>query len=269
VHIVWTDNRDGNNEIYHRRSADGGSNWGNSARLTNETANSDAASICANGNAVHIAWCDYRDTNYEIYYKRSTDGGVSWDNDTKLTNDGSVSNNPNIAVMGSGIHVVWMEYRDGNFEVYYKRSDNIGATWGTDTRVTNSTGISRKPDVCVSASGIHVIWYDDRNGNNEIYYNRDNRAVVSGIDAPGLRESDVIMFPNPARSGFNLHYAGYEEGHACKAVVYNALGGIVLESAIAGFDSQIDITGLTPGIYLIAVVQEGKQTRHLPLNVVR
>ncbi len=45
--------------------------------------------IAINGSVVHVVWSDERDGNYEIYYKRSTDGGVSWGADTRLTNNPS------------------------------------------------------------------------------------------------------------------------------------------------------------------------------------
>ncbi len=50
----------------------------------------------------------------EIYYKRSTDAGVSWGADTRLTNNTADSEYPSVAVSGSVVHVVWHDDRDGN-----------------------------------------------------------------------------------------------------------------------------------------------------------
>src|SRR5690606_35282568 len=111
--------------------------WEPDVRLTNQsdaslTSNNNAWCIAANGNTLHVAWYDNRDGNYEIYYKRSSDGGTNWGSDTRLTNNSSVSNYPAIAVSGSVVHVVWYDNRDGNTEIYYKRSSDGGANWGSD-----------------------------------------------------------------------------------------------------------------------------------------
>jgi hypothetical protein len=37
IHLVWRDDRDGNQEIYYIRSADGGLTWGADTRLTDST----------------------------------------------------------------------------------------------------------------------------------------------------------------------------------------------------------------------------------------
>ena len=78
----------------------------------------------------------------EIYYKRSTDAGVNWGTDTRLTNNTADSWYPSVAVSGSVVHVVWDDNRDGNSEIYYKRSTDAGVNWGADTRLTNNTAYS-------------------------------------------------------------------------------------------------------------------------------
>jgi hypothetical protein len=122
VHVVWDDYRDGNEEIYYKRSTDGGVSWPIiDTRLTNNSAVSTSPSVSVSGSAVHVVWQDNRDPIAEIYYKRSTDGGVSWGTDTRLTNNSAVSTFPSVSVSGSAVHVVWQDNRDGNFEIYYKR----------------------------------------------------------------------------------------------------------------------------------------------------
>ncbi len=130
---------------------------------------------------MHVVWHDNRDGNYEIYYKRSTDAGVSWGADTRLTNNTASSEYPSVAVSGSVVHVVWRDDRDGNYEIYYKRSTDAGVSWGADTRLTNNTAYSSYPSVAVSGSVVHVVWHDNRDGNWEIYYKRNPTGNTIGI----------------------------------------------------------------------------------------
>jgi hypothetical protein len=109
------------------------------------------------------------------------DAGISWGDDVRLTNDPSFSSEPSIATLDRGVHVVWSDYRDGNQEIYYKRSRDDGLTWGPDTRLTNSTGFSTNPSVAVTGKAVHVVWMDYRDGNHEIYYKRNPTGNTSTI----------------------------------------------------------------------------------------
>ena len=115
------------------------SQWQADVRLTNNSASSltsknNAWCIASSGNIVHAVWYDQRNSflNWEIYYKRSTDGGVTWGADTRLTYDSSDSRYPSIAVSGQDVHVVWYDNRNSllDYEIYYKHSTDGGLTWG-------------------------------------------------------------------------------------------------------------------------------------------
>ena len=151
--------------------------WQSDVRLTNDPAEShtswsNAWCIAASGNDVHVVWWDVRDGNFEIYYKRSTDVGSTWGADTRLTNNSAISGVPSISLSGQVVHVVWWDNRDENQEIYYKRSTDGGVSWGADTRLTNNSASSGEPSVSVSGSVVHVVWYDFRDDNDEIYYKR-------------------------------------------------------------------------------------------------
>jgi hypothetical protein len=206
VHVLWWDYRDGNGEIYYKRSTDAGVSWGADTRLTNNIAESSYPSVAVSGTLVHVVWEDIRDGNLEIYYKRSQDTGVSWGADTRLTNNTSNSEYPSVAVSGSFVHVMWRDLRDGNYEIYYKRSTNGGVSWGTDTRLTNNTANSYDPSVSVSDSLVHVVWIDQRDGNYEIYYKRSTDVGVSwGADTRLTNNNAYSEFPSIAVSGSIVH----------------------------------------------------------------
>ncbi|UCG91881.1 MAG: exo-alpha-sialidase [candidate division WOR-3 bacterium] len=211
VHVVWGDSRHGftNNEIYYRRSTDGGVNWGPETRLTDDDNFSDGPSVAVSGDNVHVAWQDNRDANEEIYYKRSIDGGTNWGTDTRLTDDPNGSWFPSVAVAGTNVHVVWQEDRDGNEEIYYKRSTDGGTTWETDTRLTDDPNGSQYPSTAVAGTNVHVVWQDDRDGNWEIYYKRNPTGN------PGIEESFSVVpgingylkaYPNPMRGSGVIKY---------------------------------------------------------------
>jgi hypothetical protein len=123
IHVAYCGDRDGNGEIYYKRSTDGGISWEDDIRLTINDSTSTDPSIATAGDTVYLVWCDTRDGNSEIYYKYSNDNGLSWGFDSRLTNDTCQSLYPSVSVSGGRIHVVWTDRRDGNYEIYYKRTD--------------------------------------------------------------------------------------------------------------------------------------------------
>lgn len=265
VFVAWVDYRDGNEEEYFKRSSDGGVTWGPDTRLTEDDADSWAASLAISGRVVYLAWFDRRDAGimhsdvertldellallrlpadpapppdpavyylpgflarveekrrrieqaapawvakggdpgkleagltrfesaieawsfgWEIYFKRSTDGGASWEPDVRLTSAEDVSARPSIAAAGDELHVVWFDGRDGNFEIYAKRSADGGTTWSGDVRLSDSPGESAHPSVAVSKGFVHVLWHDTRDGNAEIYYRRGAAARKKPLPA--------------------------------------------------------------------------------------
>lgn len=109
---------------------------------------------------------------WEVYYRRSLDGGASWEEPQRLTFAPRFSQRPSLAVDGRRVHVAWFDERDGDVEVYVKRSDDGGASWGEDVRLTTARGISHKPSIAAAGGVVHVVWSDDRTGNEEIFYTR-------------------------------------------------------------------------------------------------
>ena len=160
VHVVWYDFRDHNYEIYYKRSSDSGITWGTDNRFTNNSAYSSVPSIAISDSNVYAIWQDNRDGNHEIYFKLSKDSGVIWGINTRLTYDAAASRTPSVAASGAYIHLVWQDNRDGNSEIYYKRSSDSGTTWGIDIRLTDNAATSVYPSVAASGAYIHVVWQD-------------------------------------------------------------------------------------------------------------
>ncbi len=212
VRVVWSDDRDGNSEIYIKQSDDGGSTWGADTRVTNDAYASDYPSVAIEGSIIHVVWADLRNAtstdDYEIYYKRSTDGGVTWEPDIRLTNNPSYSGYPGVVVSGSVVHVVWEDDRDGSGDIYYKRSADGGLTWGADTPLTNDPADSWDPYISVNDSVVHITWEDDRNGssNYEIYYKHSTDGGITwGADTRLTNALNVSEYPSIAVSGSIVH----------------------------------------------------------------
>ena len=218
VHVVWNDSRDSSNdEIYYKRSTDGGLSWGEDTRLTFNSWNSLRPSIAVNGSNVHIAWYDNRTQKYEIYYKNSTNSGVSWSPDIKLTNGFYDFGMPCISATDQNINIVWQDIRVKNEEIYYKHSTNNGITWSSVVRLTVDSAISEDPFIFASGSNVHIVWADIRDGGNtEIYHKRSSDGGSSWSSDIRLTNAlNTSDYPAIAVSGSMVHlvWHDYRDGN--------------------------------------------------------
>jgi hypothetical protein len=178
IHVVWNAHKSGNEEIYYKRSTDGGTSWGAAQRLTWTSNDSWFPALAIDSNDhIHIVFREeYTPGNPELYYKRSTNGGTSWSAAQRLTWTSDSSLLPAIATnLSSNIHLVWHDYTPGNSEIYYKKSTHGGTTWGAAQRLTWTPDTSELPAVTVDSNNfIHLVYKDYTPGNSEIYYKKGN-----------------------------------------------------------------------------------------------
>jgi hypothetical protein len=130
-------------------------------------------------------------------------------------------------VAGNNLHVAWYDYRDGNEEIYYKRSIDGGDTWGADTRLTNAAGGSYNPSVAVYGNNVHVAWQDDRDGNYEIYYKKFTIPVPT------------ITSVSPAQANQGTTLTVVITGNNFTGAIAVAFGGIVTNSFTVNSNTQI------------------------------
>ena len=191
VYCVWSDGRNGRQDIYFNCSTDSGATWpATNARLdTGDDPGADNSwfpQIVSNGNIVYVIWTDRRNGGFYIYFNHSIDRGATWQaSDTRLDtgnpSGASWSNSPQIACdNGSNVYAVWEDYRNGELDIYFNFSMNGGVTWmATDTRVdigdAPGANHSKKPRLACNNNNVYIVWGDERNGPTDepldIYFN--------------------------------------------------------------------------------------------------
>ncbi|UCG42092.1 MAG: exo-alpha-sialidase, partial [candidate division WOR-3 bacterium] len=254
VHVVWHDNRDGNWEIYYMRSLDFGNNWGPEMRLTWDSAGSNHPSIAAADSVLHVVWKDARYGSGHNYYKRSLNAGASWSSDQRLTDVPARPYFPSVQAAGTHVHAVWHDLRHGAGELYYLRSVDSGASWEPELRLTDQPDSSTCPSIALSGSIVHVLWYDTRDGNPEIYYKRnptgngvvEDKAQGVWIKAePGMPTilGDVLVWSATTPSLRNVGDIALQS----RARLLDAAGRAVMELQ----QGPNDIRHVAPGIYFV------------------
>jgi hypothetical protein len=77
-----------NGKVYVRRSTDSGATWGARTELTTSAGGADATSVAAAGKAsgqFTVTWMDARGGGWNVWQRGSTDGGLTWSADAKIS----------------------------------------------------------------------------------------------------------------------------------------------------------------------------------------
>jgi peroxiredoxin len=206
LHIAWMDTRAGDYGIYYKRSTSYGTGWETDTRLSSYPSSSNCPVIAVSGTNIYVFYHSYRNEKYDIYYKKSVNNGIDWGAETKLTTGLIMSMYPTVAVDAQYIMVAWQDFRDGNWEIYFSRSANGGASWSLDTRITSNTAASWGPSIAVQIPYVQLVWVDERNGNKEIYQQRSVFAGSSWLPAVRLTNNSASsQYPQVTLSDALVH----------------------------------------------------------------
>jgi len=121
-----------------------------------------------------------------------TSWGTSWDeNGVAVTTANEDQDEHQVISDGSGgIIIVWVDRRTGsNDDIYAQRIDsNSAVLWTLNGTAVCTEGSSQNDPVLCSdgAGGAIIAWYDNRNGNNDIFAQRINSNGVIQWTANGV-----------------------------------------------------------------------------------
>ncbi|MFO7769081.1 MAG: sialidase family protein, partial [bacterium] len=163
----------GDGDVYYMVSYDNGVTWDSGVEIAGSSTDYAPAALAVNGSTVHVVWVEYDGSDYYIWYQNSTDNGGSWGSTQRLIGPVVMADDPSITCNSTFVSFIWEDGRDdGQFsnEIYIKNSTNSGGTWGVNTRLTDQSGDVDGPRITMTEGKKYVVWWDDRHGNEEIYF---------------------------------------------------------------------------------------------------
>lgn len=227
---VWEDARLGGNDIYMQRFARDLTSLGTNVRVNDSVLPEQFAPAvaCDPTGVFWVVWQDFRATGYpqngDIYLQRVRADGSKVGVNVLINDDGSLSTQkePEIAVNGSEVLVVWSDFRRGEWDIYSQRYDFNAHTLGMNLLLNDETNAAPQhaPQVSALANGYFaVVWYDTREGDEDIFLQRMNAvggslagANVRASNAPaGSRQRFPCVGAGPA-DGFTVAWEDYRTG---------------------------------------------------------
>jgi hypothetical protein len=235
ISVSWQDNVDVNKEdIFYKRSTDGGKTFHDTINLSNNIGRSQDPSMSSTGNNVYVVWSD--DTNREfpnIFYKRSTDGGKTFENRIRLADDVS-SYCPFISSTGNNVYVA----SAGLAYISFLSSKDEGKIFHNTNllRAVDPDGDDRLEDcfpVDISSTGnnVYVMWNDYGNisvgSSNDAGETFGNTTIINShqisLDSNDL-PLDYYLPRDMIVSGNNVYvvWEAIESSHTNKDIFFRS-----------------------------------------------
>ncbi len=270
VYVVWEDQTPDNADVFMRRSTDNGATWKAAVNLSNNAGSSFDSQIAVSGSKVYVTWQDNTPGTFkdDIMFRRSTDNGATWKAVVNLSNNAGSSLDPQIAVSGSNVYVVWGDNTcppppfkcNLRYDIRFIRSTDNGATWKAVVNISKNPGDSAIPQIAVSGSNVYITWSDNTPGNYEVLFRRstDNGATWK---AAAMNLSNNASESSPSQiavSGSNVYVVWYDStpGNADIFMTRSTDNGATMQplvqiSSNAGGSVEPQVTAVGSNVYVV------------------
>lgn len=171
--VVWEDERNGGTDIYRAVFDTSGSELGPNQRLNSDPAGGAAqyyAAVAGGSNRFVAAWTDFRTgPQTSNIYARLLDGAGNPLGPEFVVNSSGTAFvwYPYCAMdLANNAAIVWMDMRNGPFNIYCRRYDSLGNPFGPEFAVSDTTAEADYASVAMNRSGRFVVsWMDNRNSS--------------------------------------------------------------------------------------------------------
>lgn len=161
VYVIWRDERQGSfsaMNIFLNYSHDSGANWlASDKRIDHSNVDPYELNLYAEGDNVYVCWDEHGGSYIDIFFTRSTNSGVTWqDSDTRINNTSlGDCGTPRMAVNGNHVHITWDRYYNYSNYFYWACSTDGGNTWPASDILFAST---RSGAVAVGDTNVSVLY---------------------------------------------------------------------------------------------------------------
>jgi hypothetical protein len=172
IHVMWTDDSQGQSDPYYVRSLDLGTSWSLSERISTGRPSADSTLSVGSGGAVHACWWDDMGgtpREFGLMCARRTATGWSLQPSVVITR--SDIKGPSLAVTGGYIHVVWSNKQPAEaYDLWYSSKQATGGTWSEPVVVLDTGPGSLYAKMVADGNGnLHVVWQEDKDYDEVMY----------------------------------------------------------------------------------------------------
>ncbi len=184
AYIFWTDARNADTDLYGVKST----SWSNNVPVVNTASNQSSPVGVISDGVIHLLWVDDENGYDNIFYGNNEDS-LPFTGTTIVDESNYVQSAPAIAVNGTKLFACWQDARwinDGDVaDIYF--AEKSGSDFGTNIFVNDEDlgNTQAGPDIGIDKDGNpYIVWIDDRNKNNDIFYT--GATVITVLDTDDI-----------------------------------------------------------------------------------
>lgn len=199
----------------------------NATNLTNNSNDSVYGQVAASGDSVFVVWEEsVQGQNYDIFVKRSQNGGSTFGAAANLSRNAGFSEHPQIAASGSSVYVVWADNTSGNKEVLFARSTSGGNAFGAAGPLSSPGANSYNQEIAASGNSVYVVWQEQRDGSDVVVFRASSDGGKTFGDPVVIAENvDSEAFPKVAADESTVHVVWANPGQPGLRHVSSSDGG--------------------------------------------
>lgn len=161
IYVLWQETRyfipPAGTWLFLARSTDGGQSFGPSVPVTNGV---NPSMKVDTGGIIYVA---YQSFSADIYFTKSSDGGISFTVPVKVNDDTipqTGQEKPSIAINNKGqVFIAWIDKRLSSWSIFTAASYDSGKTFQPNRNVNESLLHREDPDISVDDNGnVHVVY---------------------------------------------------------------------------------------------------------------
>ncbi len=204
IYVVWTDDRNGNWDIYaQKHGPDGSALWVSDLKINSDVGFFDQENpriVIDDENNFYVAWEDGINGNKDIFLAKFDGSGNTLFAGRKINTDNSGLDQYEPAVDFDGseyLYISWSDKRNSQPDIYAQKIDKLGdiaasGDWTVSDVKINDDSMpdawrEKSATAYFSDAAIYFSWEDDRNGNSDVYSAKFNS------DGEKLWDYDLIM----------------------------------------------------------------------------
>jgi len=111
-------------------------------------------------NSVYLVWTDTSPGNNDIFFSRSTNDAMNFENIINLSNNNGTSAFPRMTVYDNNVFVTWYDYSPGISDIFFARSMDDGSSFET-INLSQNNGVSFNPWIRVNENNVYIVWNDE------------------------------------------------------------------------------------------------------------
>ena len=158
---------------------------------------------------VFVSWNEMVTNQSDVFFSKSSDYGTSFSKPINLSNSTLNTVDSAIGVFENNVYVIWNDMTKSSTNIFFAKSEDNGQTFGNPINLSNTAGtpiINRDGSLATSDGNIFLVWYDESEEENYIYFTKSTDEGLTFSTPINLgQSSETTKYAQVVANGKNVY----------------------------------------------------------------